>query len=63
MDSTQCERKQEAVVELQKQGFDAYNDHGIVMFRNAEFKDARKACKSINYKGSFGVKKENIVNE
>lgn len=55
--------KQDAVVELQAHGFDVYNDHGIIMFRNAEFKDVRKACKAINYKGSFGIKKENIVNE
>ncbi len=56
-------RKQEAVLELQKKGFDVYNDHGIVMFRNIEFKDARKACKGIGYEGSYGIRKENETHE
>ena len=50
--------KLEAVRKLVEMGYKAVYENHIVMILNVPFSEARKACKSINYCGSYGVRNE-----
>ncbi len=48
--------KREVVSELQEQGVNASYEDGVVMFHGITMQSAKKLCKTVGYKGSYGVK-------
>lgn len=53
--------KREVVSELQEQGVNASYEDGVVMFHGITMQGAKKLCKAVGYKGSYGCKE--IKNE
>lgn len=48
--------KREVVSELLEQGVNASYEDGVVMFHGITMQGAKKLCKVVGYKGSYGCK-------
>lgn len=55
--------KREVVSELQEQGVNASYEDGVVMFHGITMQGAKKLCKVVGYKGSYGCKEHINGNE
>lgn len=48
--------KREAVCRLREQGYEVFDEEGVIMFYGASHRDAERACKVIGYEASYGSK-------
>ena len=55
--------KREVVNDLKEQGVNVTYEDGVVMFHGITMQSAKKLCKVVGYKGSYGVKEHINGNE